>query len=86
MTRRRKNMVRMLKDDDGSWVEDDELLKKMVVSYYEELYKFERVADNFPLNLRFRRIDNDVLLRVSRLVEEREIEEAVFSIRAYKAP
>lgn len=39
VTRRRMNKITMLKDNHGTWVEDETGLKRLVNNYYEKLFE-----------------------------------------------
>ncbi|KAF7831289.1 ribonuclease H [Senna tora] len=47
INRRRRNKILMLKKEDGSWTEDLEEIKDIVVSFYKSLFKEDQTIKNF---------------------------------------
>ncbi|XP_024038358.1 uncharacterized protein LOC112097385 [Citrus clementina] len=85
--RRRRNRVGMIKNDVGQWIHDEADIKAHAISYFYNLYMKEGgVHVQYPFTLDFSLIDNCVLNSLSRIVDDVEIRDAVFSISPIRAP
>lgn len=86
MIRRRSNKVKMLKDDNDDWVDDQQKLKAMAVDFYKCLYKPVDSVDALRVSGCFPELSEEVLKSFDAAVTDQEIHDAVFSIGDFKAP
>lgn len=87
--RRRRNQIVSLKRDDGSWTDNQEELKDMMIEFFRKLYQDTEETEqpstvmNFP---RRGRLTDLHLLALNSPITEEEIKKVVLSISPYKAP
>lgn len=87
VTRRRSNRIMMLRDNLGSWVDNEATLQHMVNDYYKQLFVVDpSVCAWFQTRISFPRINDHELLNLSLWVGDLEIKNAVFSMSPWKAP
>lgn len=85
--RRGKNRIQKIQNNRGSWVEGKEDTFEAILEHYEEVYKseasfdYEQCLSNNPVIVTS--FMNDQLIRT---VTEDEIQRAIFSLGALKAP
>ena len=84
--RRRHNRIVMLKDDQGNWVEDLQLLKNMGVDFYSRLYLADIGCKKFLISGMFPRLAEEDIVLLSAEFSDQEISTALFSMGGWKAP
>lgn len=86
-TRRRRNKIAMLKNDQGNWVDDDTELNKLVNKYYKNLFEIKfRWKKCLPTVIKFpAMIEKDSQI-LSKQVENEEIMQEVFGMKPWKSP
>lgn len=86
--RRRRNMIEMLKNDEGSWVTNAQDLEKIAVEYYKRLYSLEDVdlvVETLPPR-GFMNLSREDDIEMSKPFSALEVERAVRSMGSFKAP
>lgn len=80
-------MINMLKDDNGSWIEDGDQLKSMVNNYYKKLFcisgqwhTWKQTQIYYPS---MKVVD---IVNLDSHVKNEEIKRALFDIKPRKAP
>ncbi|PNY15946.1 ribonuclease H, partial [Trifolium pratense] len=87
VTRRRQNKVLMLRDADGSWVEDRDKLKELANNFYKSLFTTNDSADNwFQTALSYPELTAEEFQHIRRDIDDEEVRMAVFSMHPWKAP
>jgi hypothetical protein len=85
--RRKKNMIKKLKDNDGNWVEGMELLKPLVYDYFSNLFSSEvQVTDQEVLEKIAPRITPEMNEKLLAPFSAEDVKKAAFSIGDCKAP
>ncbi|KAK4274538.1 hypothetical protein QN277_017742 [Acacia crassicarpa] len=85
--RRRRNRISMLKNDEGSWIDNEEELKRLVTNYFRNIYcANEQGSVGLVTRAKFPAIDRLTLLNISKMPEDEEIRRALFAMGCYKAP
>ena len=85
--RRQINKVVRIKEKDGEWIEEEEMVRGRFEDYYKELFctrggrRWGRVLEYVP-----KVVNEDVNKELVREVEEDEIKNAVFQLGTFKAP
>ena len=85
--RRQINKVVRIKERDGEWIEEKEMVRGRFEDYYKELFctrggrRWGRVLEYVP-----KVVNEDVNKELVREVEEDEIKNAVFQLGTFKAP
>ncbi|XP_019167808.1 PREDICTED: uncharacterized protein LOC109163513 [Ipomoea nil] len=85
-TRRHKNKVKRLKDGSGNWVQGEETVGQVMLSYFENLFKPDNGDMQEVIEIitsQVSALDNAKLLRP---VSEEEVRRAVFQIHPDKSP
>ncbi|XP_025704008.1 uncharacterized protein [Arachis hypogaea] len=85
--RRQKNRILKLRRGDGSWCEEQQELKDMVVSFYSSLYK-EESTDYLSLDLpiSYPVMKDEHKAALLKQPNNEEIQKAIFHIGSLKAP
>ncbi|XP_061363867.1 uncharacterized protein LOC133307381 [Gastrolobium bilobum] len=85
--RARRNKIRALRKEDGSWEENLEELKILVIKFFKDLYMEDcqvlqsgSVVNYFPV------IDNYLWRRIGDIPSREEIRSTFFKMQPYKAP
>jgi hypothetical protein len=87
VNRRRKNKILMLRDGNGVWIEDVELIKNMVNNYYLELFTVREQSTTWiQTRVSFPPLSPSMQTSLSAEVSDAEVQQAVFSMGAWKAP
>ncbi|GLT25058.1 hypothetical protein SLA2020_002120 [Shorea laevis] len=71
---------------DGMWVEEPEMVKKQVVSYFQQLFQGDSWNRPKPSGIQFRRITEEQKEWLERPFTVEEIEEGLNSCEGHKAP
>lgn len=75
-----------MKDKDGNWQEDLEVLRHLVLSFFQELYQEKGgLQSGIQAENMFPKLERRRLQRLGRRVAVCEVERAVFSMKANKA-
>jgi hypothetical protein len=87
ITRRRKNNVLMLKNNDGHWIEDVNQLHGLVTEFYQNLFTAnpERMEWS-PTPVTYPVLDANIVRDLSEPLTNDEIKNVVFSMSPWKAP
>nr|XP_048326689.1 uncharacterized protein LOC125421532 [Ziziphus jujuba var. spinosa] len=86
LIRRRRNKVDMLKNNKGIWISEKEVLKNIVISFFENLYSCENASSRaISLPNLFPRIEDVDLRELNKPIEDWEIRNALFNISPWKA-
>ncbi|CAA7019727.1 unnamed protein product [Microthlaspi erraticum] len=86
--RRHKNIIDMLKKEDGNWTADAQEMESLAISYFKLLYSMEdveAVVDKLPAN-GFAQLFREEKNHLHRGFSALEVESAVRSMGRYKAP
>ena len=84
--RRRRNRVLSLKNDEGDWVEHQNVLKDMGVNYFQSIFVAGLEYDRFYVRGAFPPLTDEELASLDREVTDEEISNALFSMKGWKAP
>lgn len=86
-SRRRKNDILMLRDDQGQWIEDVEQLHDMVNEFYKKLFSNNHCRMEWlQTNVTYPTLEEDVLVCLSAPIEDNEVRSALFNMNPWKAP
>lgn len=86
--RRRRNKIKMLRDDEGRWISDASELEQLAVEYYKRLYSMIDVDESVP-NLPhegFARLSYEELTDLNRPFSGLEVEQSIKSMGKFKSP
>lgn len=88
IVRRKRNIIDMLKDDDGRWIDQSEELEKLAITYYKRLYSTDDISldtEKLPREgfTDFTREENEILNKPFSAVD---VETSVRSMSKFKAP
>jgi hypothetical protein len=87
VSRRRRNNILMLKNENGEWIEDVDQLHGMVKQFYQKLFSnMHARCDWFQTDLTFPILDNDVLKKLADPCTKDEVRRALFAMQPWKAP
>lgn len=87
INRRRRNKITMLKDDDGSWVEDKEKLHDLVTNFYKHLFTLKYDwKDKETFVISFSSLSESDIQKLVEPVKDVEIRKALFAMKPWKAP
>ena len=85
--RRRRNRIEMIKDDMSNWLLDNNAIKEYVVSYFSKLYtKEDEFYKPYPIRNAFLVFEKSQLQGFSLAVDDKEITNVFFCMKAFKAP
>jgi hypothetical protein len=85
--RRRKNRIRRLRREDGTWTSDPSEMENLARDFFQKLYTREDVIQTAPVIDTMRTcIDADMNDRLCAPFSEKEISDALFQIGPLKAP
>ncbi|KAK4253749.1 hypothetical protein QN277_010385 [Acacia crassicarpa] len=77
----------MLKDGNGTWIDDENELKKMVVEFFQKLYQsVDGEGCWYETTSTFLVLEQDTLKSLGRAPLSDEIKQSLFSMGPYKAP
>nr|XP_025681707.1 uncharacterized protein LOC112783135 [Arachis hypogaea] len=86
--RRRRNKIFKLRDSGGSWIDNLDSLKVHVCTYFKHL--FQEINPNRDFNLHTQTIYPEMelgdMLKMKRVVEADEIEQAIFAMGSLNSP
>ncbi|XP_061354867.1 uncharacterized protein LOC133299428, partial [Gastrolobium bilobum] len=87
VARRRRNRIDTLKNSEGVWIGDQQVLMEMAVSFFENLYTKDPLPKPaFPVRGFFPVIEAHALDTMSIMPNSKEIRDVVFSFGPYKSP
>jgi hypothetical protein len=87
ITRRRQNRILMLRNENGVWVDDEEVLKHMANEFYRVLFSNDgNEASWEQTQISFPRLDASEVQQIRGDISDEEIKSAVFSMKPWKAP
>jgi hypothetical protein len=87
VSRRRRNNIVMLKDDQGVWIEETEHIHDLVNSFYKTLFTITHHGiDWFQSDITYPPIENDDLAILAAPITQEEVKHAVFCMSPWKAP
>ncbi|GAU43826.1 hypothetical protein TSUD_399190 [Trifolium subterraneum] len=86
ISRRRKNNIVMLKDEQGQWVEDIQQLQSLVNDFYKQLFALNNRCNWSQTSITFPHLDAEVIRNLAGPVQDQEIKYAMFSMSPWKAP
>lgn len=88
VTRRRRNRIEMLKNEEGVWLSSPHELEKMAVEYYQRLYSLEDVDEVVPTLPKegFMVLLQAELGALNTPFSEEEITTAIRAMGRFKAP
>jgi len=85
--RRQRNKIKMLKNENNIWVEDENSLKIMASRFFQNLFRKETsVVQGDQIKTSFPEIDSTHLSLLSKQVTNEEIKAAIFDMKPYSAP
>ena len=76
--RKWRNRVLMLQDEQGNWVDDQQKLKDMGVTFFSKLYKEDGNQDRFLVSSFFPQLKNDEINALQGQIIDEEITGAIF--------
>lgn len=85
--RRKRNRIEKLQNELGEWIDDQNLLKAMAVSFHERLYEEDEL--HWPLYLHrglFPPLSNLQMKEVQKPFTMQEVKTALFIMKPWKAP
>ncbi|XP_057432833.1 uncharacterized protein LOC130725635 [Lotus japonicus] len=85
-TRRKRNRIEALTDDNGTLVTDLVTLRSMTVEFFGSLYSSSGVVNPLPSLGAFQAVEYDVLQDIQAQFSAEEVKQAVFSMGPLKAP
>lgn len=88
IVRRKRNIIEMLKDEDGRWIEQSEELEKLAIAYYKRLYSTEDISlvmEKLPQQ-GFTELTREEKEILDKPFLANEIETSVRSMGKFKAP
>jgi hypothetical protein len=86
-TRRKKNTIKKLKDENEDWVEGTGQLKTLILNYFTNLFTSEvQEVDQAVLDKIHPRVDEDMNERLLAPFNAEDVKKALFSIGDLKAP
>ncbi|XP_061359052.1 uncharacterized protein LOC133303192 [Gastrolobium bilobum] len=87
VARRRHNRIVALKDDQGNWISDTDLLVNMATDFYQNLFKSEGEREgSFPIQNKFPELSNSEKRLLSCAPSREEIRRTMFLMGKFKAP
>ncbi|XP_061362794.1 putative pentatricopeptide repeat-containing protein At3g13770, mitochondrial [Gastrolobium bilobum] len=87
VARRRRNRIDTLKNSEGVWIGDQQVLMEIAVSFFENLYTKDPLPKPaFPVRGFFPVIEAHALDTMSIMPNSKEIRDVVFSFGPYKSP
>lgn len=86
MARSRKNSIGSLKDENGQWQEDEEVLKEMIRQFFLALYTKGPTLPLYSSGWSFPGLDRREVISLNKSVSAIEIEQTLFQMRPHKAP
>lgn len=73
----------MLCDNEGQSMDDQDMLKSMVNSFYIDLFRgVDNTCSWFQTQYSFPRLDREYLMRLGEIVLNEEVKQAIFSMGA----
>ena len=85
--RRKKNLIKRLKDNNNNWVEGTDLLKLLIQNYFANLFTSEiDVIDPAVLEKVQPRVTQEMNAKLLAPFSAEEVKKAAFSIGDFKAP
>jgi hypothetical protein len=85
--RRRRNNIVMLKNDQGDWVEDNNLLQEMVNNYYKQLFKINTQNTRWQQTMiTFPELSSEEIENLGGEITNDEIKGALFDMSPWKSP
>ncbi|XP_061342522.1 uncharacterized protein LOC133288718 [Gastrolobium bilobum] len=85
IVRRKRGRIVELKDDNGSWIRDEEGLVKMTRDFYINLFKDESCHREW-INTRWPIVPEEVMDKLRVSVTKEEVKKAFFTMKGSKAP
>lgn len=86
LIRRRRNRIKALQDSAGVWIEDQVMLKDMVLSYYRDLYIADTQSGGNFIKSSFPRLTTILARNLGSRYTEDEVYTALRSMAPFKAP
>ncbi|XP_028801035.1 uncharacterized protein LOC114756538 [Neltuma alba] len=86
LIRRRKNKIKMLKDSEGKWVEEESQIVNLFQDFYASLFR-EEIVDRgwIATNQGWGSVNSSVLSRMGRRISREEVKTAFFQMGGLKA-
>ena len=77
----------MLKNNEGSWIEDENDIANLFQEFYMELFYEDKVCRKWvQTEQRWGEVPEETWRRMEREVDKEEIKQAFFQMGAFKAP
>jgi hypothetical protein len=87
LSRRRRNNVIMLKNDNGQWIEDVTQLQLLATDFYKKLFSTDQMSRNWEnTDITYPALDQEVLSKLAEPISNEEVRRAVFNMQPWKAP
>ncbi|KAH7856995.1 hypothetical protein Vadar_007802 [Vaccinium darrowii] len=81
------NQLSKIKDSNGNWLDEDKVINEHLQTYFSSLFKSNGPRDFEPVLQKVERcITDEMNAKLTRMVSDVEIKEAVFQLGALKAP
>ncbi|RYR27722.1 hypothetical protein Ahy_B01g051758 [Arachis hypogaea] len=84
--RRRKNKILKLRNNEGTWVEDQEELANLAINFFTRLYQEQGDTIQLQSSKSYSKIQEDVKRNMDVMPTGEEIKDAFFRIGSLKAP
>ncbi|MCH99416.1 hypothetical protein A2U01_0020428, partial [Trifolium medium] len=87
VSRRRKNNIIMLKNDNGQWIDDVIQLQSLANDFYKKLFSADQISRPWAnIGITYPVLDPVVMSNLAEPVSKEEIRRAVFNMHPWKAP
>jgi len=87
VTRRRRNNILMLRDEEGQWIDDTSRLKGMVNDFYKKLFTKDHVSSEWiSTNITYPTLDGEIMGKLASPIDDEEVKRAMFNMSPWKAP
>jgi hypothetical protein len=87
VSRRRKNNILMIKNEDGQWEDDPNTIHAMVNDFYHKLFSNNNITcDWSQTDITYPSLPMDSFNRLNAPIQNEEVKKALFSMNPWKAP
>src|SRR3954469_3347619 len=81
IARRKMNKILMLKDNNGDWITDHEVLKEHVTKFYKDLFACPNTWGIWEdTEIRYRKLEENTVQELNKEIEDVEVRKALFSM------
>lgn len=87
IARRQRNRIELLQDDYGAWIDNQDELKMLASSYFQNLYTEDNMSYmEYQIKDKFTLLPSDSLSFLSKVVDAEEVCTSLFDTNPWKAP